>query len=157
YSEADGRFSLDLPPGEAQVEVILTGYRRFLVREPLEEGREVEVRYLVERERYDPYETVVIGRAERKEVSRTTLRDREIRQVPGTFGDPFRVVGTLPGVTQTMSLIAYPIVRGSNPGATGILIDGIRVPQLFHFLGGPAVIHPSFIDRVDFYPGNFPV
>jgi len=157
HSEADGRFSLDLPPGEAQVEVILTGYRRFLVREPLEEGREVEVRYLVERERYDPYETVVIGRAERKEVSRTTLRDREIRQVPGTFGDPFRVVGTLPGVTQTMSLIAYPIVRGSNPGATGILIDGIRVPQLFHFLGGPAVIHPSFIDRVDFYPGNFPV
>ena len=26
-----------------------------------------------------------------------SLRDREIKQIPGTFGDPFRVVTTLPG------------------------------------------------------------
>src|SRR5690606_8348514 len=96
YSEADGAFQLDTLPGEATVEAVVTGYRRFLVREKLEAGAEVEVGYLVERERYDPYETTVVGRPVRNEVSRTTLRDREIRQVPGTFGDPFRVVGTLP-------------------------------------------------------------
>lgn len=157
YSEADGSFAIEARPGQAQVEAVVTGYRRFLVREELVEGEAVDVRYLVEKDRYDPYETTVVGKAMRKEVSRTTLRDREIRQVPGTFGDPFRVIGALPGVTQVMSLISYPIVRGSNPGATGILIDGIRVPQLFHYLAGPAVIHPVFIDRVDFYPGNFPV
>jgi len=157
YSDADGSFVVEARPGAARVEVAVTGYRRFVVREELSEGEAIEVRYLVERDRYDPYETTVVGQAVRKEVTRTTLRDREIRQVPGTFGDPFRVIGALPGVTQIMSLISYPIVRGSNPGATGILIDGIRVPQLFHYLAGPAVVHPNFIDRVDFYPGNFPV
>lgn len=157
YSEADGGFEIWTLPGEATVEAVVTGYRRFFVREKLQPGEALEVRFLVERERYDPYETTVVGRPMRDEVFRTTLRDREIRQVPGTFGDPFRVVGTLPGVTQVMSLLSYPIVRGSNPAATGILIDGIRVPQLFHYMAGPAVIHPAFIDRVDFYAGNFPV
>src|SRR5690606_36027563 len=49
------------------------------------------------------------------------------------------------------------IVRGANPSTTGILLDGVRVPQLFHYLAGPSVIHPAFIDRVDFYPGSFPL
>lgn len=156
-SGADGVFHLELVGGAAKVEVTVTGYRRFVVQEQLRRGESMEVRYLVEKDRYDPYETTVVGAPERTEVSRTTLRDREIRQIPGTFGDPFRVVDTLPGVTQMMSLLAYPIVRGSNPGSSGILIDGIRVPQLYHYLAGPAVIHPAFLDRVDFYPGNFPV
>jgi len=154
---ADGSFSLRTAAGRARIEVSASGYARFVVHEVLEEGHEVGVRYLVERRSYDPYELIVIGRMEREEVSRTTLRDREIARVPGTFGDPFRVVGALPGVGQVFSLLSYPIVRGANPGSTGILLDGIRIPQLYHYLAGPAVIHPSFIDRVDFYPGTFPV
>lgn len=157
HSGEGGAFRLELPAGDAQVEVTVTGYRRFVVKERLAADEAAEVRYLVERDRYDPYETTVVATAERTEVSRTSLRDREIRQIPGTFGDPFRVVDALPGVTHMMSLLAYPIVRGSNPGSSGVLIDGIRVPQLYHYLAGPAVIHPGFIDRVDFYPGNFPV
>ncbi|HEY0840539.1 MAG TPA: TonB-dependent receptor [Vulgatibacter sp.] len=154
---ADGSFELRSRAGRARVEVSAPGYVRFVVHEELADGRDVSVRYLVERRSYDPYEIVVVGKAEREEVSRTSLRDREIARVPGTFGDPFRVVGALPGVGQVFSLLSYPIVRGSNPGATGILLDGIRVPQLYHYLAGPAVIHPSFIERVDFYPGSFPV
>ncbi|AKU93306.1 TonB family protein [Vulgatibacter incomptus] len=153
----DGTFSLRAPAGPCRVEVAVPGYNRFVVRERLSEGERVAVRYLVERRSYDPYETIVIGKAERAEVSRTTLRDRELTRVPGTFGDPFRVVGAMPGVGQVFSLLSYPIVRGSNPGTTGILLDGVRVPQLYHYLAGPGVIHPSFIDRVDFYPGSFPV
>ncbi|HWV39610.1 MAG TPA: TonB-dependent receptor [Vulgatibacter sp.] len=154
---ADGTFALRAAAGRARIEVSAPGHARFVVHEELEEGRDLAVRYLVERRSYDPYETIVIGRMEREEVSRTTLRDREITRVPGTFGDPFRVVGTMPGVGQVFSLLSYPIVRGASPGSTGILLDGIRIPQLYHYLAGPAVIHPSFIDRVDFYPGSFPV
>jgi hypothetical protein len=31
------------------------------------------------------------------------------------------------------------------------------VPLLYHLLAGPSVIHPEFIDTVDFYPGGAPV
>ncbi len=152
----EGVFAVRATPGSAEVEVRAAGYKRFLVHEELVEGEELEVRYLAERLSYDPYETLVVTRRERTEVARTSLRDRELKQVPGTFGDPFRVVTALPGVGQMMSLLAYPVVRGTSPGSTGFLLNGVPIPQLFHLLGGPAVIHPEFIDRVDFYPGTFP-
>lgn len=152
-----GGFVLDVPAGRSRVEVRSLEHERFLVFEVLANREELEVRYLVERTSYDPYQTVVVAQAERDVVARTSLRDKEIRQVPGSFGDPFRVVNALPGVTSPMSLLSYAIVRGSSPGNTGTLIDGVEIPQLFHLLAGPAVVHPAFIEGIDFYPGSFPV
>ncbi|MEO8704169.1 MAG: TonB-dependent receptor, partial [Kofleriaceae bacterium] len=117
----------------------------------------LSVTYYVERDRYDPYEIVVIGDQRREEVSRITLRGPEIKQIPGTFGDPFRVVQALPGVAAAVSLLPFPIVRGASPSSTGFLLDGTRVPLLYHLLGGPSVIHPNFIDEIQFYPGGAPV
>jgi hypothetical protein len=34
-------------------------------------------------------------------------------------------------------------------------MDGVRVPLLFHLLGGPSVINAEFIDTLDFYPGGY--
>jgi len=76
--------------------------------------------------------------------------------VPGTFGDPFRVVQTLPGVASVVSLLPYPIVRGASPSSTGFLLDGTRVPLLYHLLAGPSVVHPEFIDEIQFFPGGAP-
>lgn len=151
-----GRFELRLSPGSWRVQVGAPE-RRFVVTEEIIAGEQLDVRYVVEPGDADPYRTVVVGRRDRRIVARTRLEDREIKRIPGTFGDPFRVVGTLPGAGSVMSMSPYPVVRGTHPGATGYLVDGVPVPQLFHLLGGPAVIHPEFIDRVDFYPGAFPV
>src|SRR5205814_10435587 len=115
-------------------------------------SQELAVTYFVERERYDPYEIVVVGERRREEVSRIALRGPEIREVPGTFGDPFRVVQALPGVASVVSLLPFPIVRGASPSSTGFLLDGTRVPLLYHLLSGPSVIHPQFIDVIQFYP-----
>jgi hypothetical protein len=62
----------------------------------------------------------------------------------------------LPGVGSMVSGVAYPVVRGSQPSSTGYFLDGIRVPILFHLFLGPAVLHPDFIDTIDFYPGTPP-
>ena len=157
--EADGRgrFRLPLPAGDARVTVHVSAYRPFLQNERLGSGQELAVAYYIERERYDPYEILVFGEARREELSRITLRGPELTQVPGTFGDPFRVIQTLPGVASIMSLLPFPVVRGASPGSTGYLVDGTRVPLLYHLLAGPSVIHPEFIDEVQFYPGGAPV
>ena len=158
-AEADlrGRFRMALPSGEARITVHAAGYKAFLQFEALLPKQELAIAYYVERERYDPYEILVYGEQRREELSRITLRGPEIRQVPGTFGDPFRVVQALPGVSSLVSLLPYPVVRGASPGSTGYLIDATRVPLLYHLLAGPSVIHPEFIDEVQFYPGNAPV
>ncbi|HSS00538.1 MAG TPA: hypothetical protein VLM79_25945, partial [Kofleriaceae bacterium] len=97
------------------------------------------------------------GEQRREEVSRIALRGAEIKQVPGTFGDPFRVVQALPGVSSIVSLLPFPIVRGNSPSATVASIDGIRIPLLYHLGAGPSVIHPELIDELAFYPGGAPV
>ncbi len=76
--------------------------------------------------------------------------------MPGAFGDAFRAIDALPGVIPILSGLPYYFIRGAPPGNTGYLIDGIRVPLLFHFGVFRAVIHPGLIERVDFYAGGFP-
>ncbi|HVR62568.1 MAG TPA: TonB family protein, partial [Polyangia bacterium] len=155
-ADARGRFRLPLPPGPARVSVYAASHNPFLQQETLAPQQELAVTYLVERDRYDPYEIVVVGETRREEVSRITLRGAEIQQVPGTFGDPFRVIQTLPGVSSVVSLLPFPVVRGASPSSTGFLLDGTRVPLLFHLLSGPSVIHPQFIDEIQFFPGGAP-
>lgn len=155
-ADRDGRFELPLPAGAAKITVTAPGHDVFLQREALAANQALAVTYYVERDRYDPYEIVVVGEQRREEVSRITLRGPEIKQVPGTFGDPFRVVQALPGVASTVSLLPFPVVRGASPSSTGFLLDGTRVPLLYHLLSGPSVIHPDFIDEIQFYPGGAP-
>ncbi len=152
----DGRFRMSAT-GTISIEISALGYEPFRQVEVIPGGTRLEVAYLLVATRRNPYEVIVRGTKDRTEVSRTRLRGRDLTQIPGTFGDPFRVISTLPGVSQLMSLLPFPIVRGSSPGNTGFLIDGVRVPLLFHLLAGPSVIHPEIIDEVEFYPGSFPV
>src|SRR5258706_6589849 len=39
----------------------------------------------------------------------------------------------------------------------GFYLDGMRVPQLFHFLVGGGVVHGRLIDKLEFYPGAYDV
>lgn len=92
-----------------------------------------------------------------REPSRTvTLSRSEVRQIPGTFGDPFRAVEIMPGVTPIVSGLPFFFVRGAPPGNVGYYLDGIRIPLLFHVGAGPSIIHPGLVERVDLYPGGYP-
>jgi TonB family protein len=155
-ADPKGHFRIEVPPGAASVSVYAPGHNPFIQKETLAEKQELAVTYFVERDRYDPYEITVVDEPRREEVSRITLRGPELKQVPGTFGDPFRVIQALPGVASVVSLLPFPVIRGSSPSSTGFLIDGTHVPLLFHLLSGPSVIHPEFIDEIQFYPGGAP-
>src|SRR5687767_15318294 len=101
----------------------------------------------------------VVVRGQRTSPSSTssdTLARAEVRQLPGAFGDPFRAVEALPGVTPIVSGLPYFYVRGAPPGNIGYYLDGVRVPYLFHAAAGPSVIHPGLVERVDLYSGGYP-
>jgi hypothetical protein len=99
----------------------------------------------------------VLVRGAHEEPSRTaSLARAEVRQIPGVFGDPFRAIEVLPGVTPIVSGLPFFFVRGAPPGDVGYFLDGVRVPYLFHVGAGPSVVHPGLIDRVDLYPGGYP-
>jgi hypothetical protein len=150
----DGRFQMEVPPGRHHLQIQQPGY------EPVDEALEVTAGMperlfrLMPRLSGERYETVVAPPDTR--AHRIVLREEELTQVPGSFGDPFRVVESLPGVSQVAWPLAIYAVRGANPGNTGFFVDGVRVPAIFHFALGPSVIHPYFLKEINFYPGGYP-
>lgn len=98
-----------------------------------------------------------VDRPEPGAATRITLSGAELSTVPGTFGEPLRVVSTLPGVVRSPFGIGFFVVRGANFNNTGFLIDGFPVPLLYHFGFGPAVVASQFVSRLRFYPGNYPL
>jgi hypothetical protein len=101
-----------------------------------------------------PLEVTVRG--VRSEIGQTTLSAADVREMPGAFGDPFRAIEALPGVTPIVSGIPYFYIRGAPPNDNGFFVDGVRVPLLFHVGIGEGVIHPGLVDHVDFYPSAPP-
>jgi hypothetical protein len=86
----------------------------------------------------------------------SSMTRAEVRQLPGAFGDPFRAIEVLPGVTPIVSGLPFFFVRGAPPGNVGYFLDGVRVPYLFHAAAGPSVVHPGLVERVDLYAGGYP-
>lgn len=116
----------------------------------------VDVRLWMRPKGGNPYETIVEGEREVLEVTRRTLRRQQLTSVPGTFGDPIRVIQTLPGMQRAPFGLGVLLVRGSNPDDTGIFVDGHEIPSVFHFLGGPSIFNAEMLDSLDLYPGGFP-
>jgi hypothetical protein len=156
-TDREGTFAVWLVPGRHELLLRAEGMEDLRIVVEIERGQEQVFEYRMS-ENLDAgrYRTVVEG--ERAvAVSRITLREEEIHDVPGTRGDPFAVVKSLPGASQVAGFLPYVVVRGAAPGNTGYYLDGVRVPLLFHVAAGPSVIHPYFVDAVDFYLGGAPV
>ncbi len=103
-----------------------------------------------------PPPTEVLVQGERSAPAVTTLTRAEVRQLPGAFGDPFRAIEAMPGVTPIVSGLPFFYVRGAPPGNVGYYLDGVRVPYLFHVGLGPSIVNPALVERVDLYPGGYP-
>ncbi len=94
-------------------------------------------------------------RAEAESVRRTASRE-ELRTMPGGGGDPLRAVTSMPGFARAPAFTDLLIVRGSAPSGTGVFFDGAFLPRAFHFGGLTSVVPTELLERIDFYPGNFP-
>ncbi|HYO53962.1 TonB family protein [Archangium sp.] len=153
-SDVEGRFTLKVMPGTCDVRVVANDFHLFTTKETLAPGETTEVIFYL-LPKAPGYETVVRGAREKKEVVRRTLERQELQRVPGSFGDPIRVLQNLPGVARAPFISGQLIVRGAAPDQTLTFFDGVEVPLLYHLGGGPSVLNAEFIDRVDFFPGGF--
>lgn len=153
-SGEDGRFRLEVPAGTCDVKVVANGFHLFESKEELLPGQTTEVILHVIPKAVG-YETVVRGVREKKEVVRRTLERQELQKVPGSFGDPVRVLQNFPGVARAPLISGALIVRGASPDQTLFFLDGVEIPILYHLGGGPSVVNGEFLDRIDFFPGGF--
>ncbi|MEZ4434869.1 MAG: energy transducer TonB [bacterium] len=102
------------------------------------------------------FDDVLEVRARRDEGS-TRLDAAELARSAGSLGDPLRVLQSLPSVGTYLSLIPFPIVRGSPPGEVGIAVDGTRIPLMFHSAVGVSVVPPQVVEAIELHPGIAPL
>jgi TonB family protein len=155
-TDAQGRFQLAAPEGERTLSISAPGFEKREVKVTVAGGLAVDARRIwLHRTAVGDLQATVPGEKPHDAPTRRTLTHDELVNVPGSLNDPIRAVQNLPGLARSPFLGGQLLVRGSPPQDTGTYLDGHRVPQLYHFLGGPSVINEQLLDRIDFYPGGY--
>ncbi|MFZ5477977.1 MAG: TonB-dependent receptor plug domain-containing protein [Myxococcota bacterium] len=153
-TDEEGRFAFrGIPPGQHRLQVLDEDLRVETQSVEVKEGEAVELDLWAKPTKLD---LGIVGtyRRERDVTTRRTLTAEELRTTPGTMGDPLRAVSNLPGAVRTPLDAGWLLIRGGDPRDTGVYIDGVRVPLIYHLGGFTSVVHPGFVERVDFYPGG---
>jgi len=157
-TDADGMFAFrGVPPGVHTLRAVLTGYDTIERDVEVVEGEVTGLELWVRNQSYREDELVGVYRREKEEVTRRTLTVQEVRRVPGTFGDPVRVIQSLPGAARAPFGLGMLVIRGSNPEDSAVYVDGIRIPLIYHLDGIRSVINQNLIEAVDYLPGGYGV
>lgn len=165
-TDVTGKFILEgLPPGKLQLTVVAPDHQGKRGKPVTIEGvtiakgaappESAKTVYLNPKA-YSKFRTVVKENRRKEAAAEITLTRDELTKVPGTFGDPTRVIATLPGVARSSFGLGYYVVRGASTENTGFLIDGHPAGYLYHLGGGPSVLHPALVDKIRFYPAGYP-
>lgn len=167
-SDADGNFRLEIESGVYDLEISangfasiiknqigVTGNRNILLNVQLDVtvNESVEVR------------SEIFAENSEQAVSNITLSREEIRQTPGSGGDPLRVINSLPAVSAASGEFADLIVRGGTADENLTFIDNIPVQDFTYFSdrydgnrgGRAAILAPDVFERAEFSAGGFGV
>ena len=157
-TDEQGRWQLrGVPLGEQAVKVFHPDHTSLDTTLTFTEGEVTEVELWLRSLSYRANESVGVYRREKQEVTRRTITVEEIKRIPGTFGDPVKVIQTLPGAARSPFGTGLPIIRGSSPQDSGVYVDGIRIPLIFHLTGTTSVINQDLVESVDYLPGGYGV
>ena len=157
-TDAEGKFAFrGVPPGAHTLQAVLTGFDRIEREVEVAEGQVTSLELWVRNQSYREDELVGVYRREKEEVTRRTLSVQEVRRVPGTFGDPVRVIQSLPGAARAPFGLGLLVIRGANPEDSAVYVDGIRIPLIYHLDGIRSVINQNLIEAVDYLPGGYGV
>lgn len=99
----------------------------------------------------------VVIRAERDKdpVTKREVTKEDLRLVPGTQGDPLKVLQSLPGVAVGSDGSSDPAVRGTAPVDNSYYIDFQTVGYLFHTGDLLSVLNGDLVDSFSIYPSAF--
>lgn len=155
----DGTWSLaGVPAGPARVRAVFPGHDTAETTIEVRADDRAEVALWLRAESYA--DSVAVGLYSRQEevvVTRRNVSMEEARAVPGTLGDPIRVIQNLPGVARPGFLSGELIIRGANPEDSRVFIDGVEVPIVYHLGGLRSVVPAGMVESIDYLPGSYPV
>lgn len=157
-TDAEGRFALrGVPAGPQVLRLRSPEHVELDQRVDITEDELTDATLWLRARSYRDNEAVGYYQRERTEVTRHTLTIEEVKKIPGTFGDPVKVIQTLPGAARSPFGTGLLIIRGANPEDSAVYVDGIRIPIVYHLTGLTSVLSPDVVQSVDYLPGGYGV
>lgn len=167
-SDADGNYVLAVESGVYVVQFSAKGFAPVTQNQIGVTGNRntvLDVKLIVTITETVSVKSQIFGENAEQVVSNTTLNREEIRQTPGSAGDPLRAINSLPAVSAASGEFADLIVRGGTAEENLTFIDNILVSDFTYFTdkydggrgGRASILAPDIFEKVEFSAGGFGV
>jgi len=160
-TDPQGRFHLDLPPGEYRLRFQRVGYTdRMSDAIRLLPGQSLFLEISLEESTVPLDEVLVVGERQdalEKQLNSAHFLDRrQVEKISGNTEDVLRTIQTLPGVVSPADFLGRVYVRGGKASETIVLLDRVFIYEPYHLGGLVSIFNPELIDYVEFYAGGYP-
>ncbi|CAN5280163.1 TonB-dependent receptor [soil metagenome] len=165
-SDVDGKYLLQIESGVYDVRIAANGFASIIKNQIGVTGKRntvLDVRLDITIKENVEIRSEIFAENTEQTVSNTTLNREEIRQTPGSGGDPLRVINSLPAVSAASAEFADLIVRGGAADENLTFIDNIPVGDFTYFTdkydgnrgGRASILAPDVFDNLEFSAGGF--
>jgi len=161
-TDEEGRFEFrGLPAGTVTIAARHPGCKDLSRELEITEGEVTSVKLWIGARVGQDTEILALYEREREpEITRRTISMKEVRTIPGTYGDPVRVIQNLPGVARSTSGrggAGGVVIRGANPDDSRFYVDGVEVPIIYHLGNYASILGGDMVSSVDYLPGGYGV
>lgn len=167
-SDAEGKYLLEIESGVFDVRITARGFAPTIKNQIGVTGSRntaLDVQLDITISENVEVRSEVFAENTEQNVSNITLNREEIRQTPGSGGDPLRVLNSQPATSAVSTEFGDLIVRGGTPEENLIFIDNIPVNDFTYFTdrydggrgGRVSILAPDVFDTLEFSAGGFGV
>ncbi len=151
FTDPEGLATIELPAQPSEVTFVKTGFLTSTL--PWDEIKDLAALEIYLYPALGSDDEVIVRGKRRPSISKKVISSIEAARVaPG--GDPGQVTKLMPGVT-TRPGRPDVTIRGSKSSDSAYYLDDIKVPFIYHAIGGISVLPASIIEDVEFSAGGF--
>ncbi|MBN2372038.1 MAG: TonB-dependent receptor plug domain-containing protein [Vicinamibacteria bacterium] len=156
-ASAEGRFHIDLPPGQWTLETVATQYQASSISVDVRADVALDVEILLIPARFIEEHVDVTANVNggSNVIATTPVRPIEVLNVAGAFENVFRVLHTMPGVTATDEIGSRMSVRGGGPDQNMTVMDGVEIHNPYRLWGLVSAFNPETVESFELSTGAF--
>lgn len=154
---ADGRFTMDAPPGPVTLVVSAAGYHPATTVVDAGERRTVDLEFALVADAGYAERLDIVAVAPTSSPTAEAVRPVDVLRTPGALDNVFRTLQTLPGVMAADELGSRLAVRGGTPDQNLTMMDGVEVHDPFRLFGLASAFNPETIQNFELATGGFSV
>ena len=150
-----GRFTLQVPAGQVDVQVAATGYFQLSATIDVRTSDVANAELALARDTGFATTVDVVAASPGSAPATQTVQPAQVLRTPGALDNVFRTLQTLPGVAAAEEFGSRLAVRGGAPDQNLTVMDGVEIHDPYRLFGLTSAFNPETIQRFELASGGF--